>query len=410
MKKIFAIALGVLALAACQREAQPVKTAGTREVKFTTTLNNYVVKAAEFEGSVQIFAGDPINEATDAAIDATNSALTPTTKIYWKDEQTATTTFGAYYPAPDTQEGVESAFTYDLVNVSVVGDEFLSTQDLEYHNKYLTAFAKDVTPETPVALNFSHPFAKLIISVENNKTEAISSIYLDGVPTKVDFDFAAGTAVTKDSRVTLVPTAQDDGSYVAIIAPATAQPVIRITVGNDTFVFALAAAVAFEANKVYTAEVSIPADAPAPTPGSEIAFGFTVTDWAETPTPLTYTDVTDVWYVSGTVYQGATAPATAWGEDIEMVKGGDGKYSVTVNYDETIEGDPGFLIHKVNYIQKLGLYEAGQMNIAYGYHLLVGGENIRIATFESEVATPVTGSITITLDPADNNNVTIDVN
>ena len=48
MKKIFAIALGVLALAACQREAQPVKTTGTREVKFTTTLNNYVVQAAEF--------------------------------------------------------------------------------------------------------------------------------------------------------------------------------------------------------------------------------------------------------------------------------------------------------------------------------------------------------------------------
>ena len=405
MKKIFAIALGVLALAACQREAQPVKTAGTREVKFTTTLNNYVVKAAEFEGSVQIFAGDPINEATDAAIDATNSALTPTTKIYWQDEQTATTTFGAYYPAPATQEGVASAFTYNLVR-----EDGSDTQDFDYQNKYLTAFAKDVAPETAVSLAFSHPFVKLVVSVENNKTSAVGGVVIEGVPSKVDFDFAAGTAVTTDDRVTLIPTQQQDGSYVAIIAPATAQPVIKVTVGNDTFVFALAAAVAFEANKVYTAEVVIPADAPAPTPGSEIAFGFTVADWAETATPLTYSDVTDAWYVSGCVYAGTTAPATAWTEDIPMVKGTDGKYSATVTYDESLAADEsgkGFLIHKVGYSAKYGTWDSSpRIDLSWGEYGLKAddGVNILLCTVTGEdpdkVWTPYQGVVTVTFDPS----------
>ena len=393
MKKILAIALGVLALASCAREAQPVKTSGSREVKFTTTLNNYVVKAAEFEGSVQIFAGDPINEATDATIDATNNKLTPTTKIYWKDEQTATTTFGAYYPAPATQEGIASAFTYNLVR-----EDNSDTQDLDYQNKFLTAFAKDVTPETEVSLAFSHPFVKLIVAVENNKTEAISAVALEGVPSKVAFDFAAGTAATTEDRVTLIPTDQQDGSYVAIIAPATAKPVIKVTVGNDTFVFALAAAVAFEANKVYTAEVTIPADAVPPTPGSEIAFGFTVTDWAETATPLTYADVTDTWYISGSVYQGDTAPAKAWTEDIPLEKTANG-YTVTVKYDETMEGDKGFKIHKINYLDQVGLWAEGVHNIANTYDLLKGGDckNIRLVKTVGESEEAVNGTITISI-------------
>ena len=410
MKKIFAIALGVLALAACQREAQPVKTAGTREVKFTTTLNNYVVKAAEFEGSVQIFAGAPINAATDAAIvpgtTETTGTLTPTTKIYWQDEQTATTTFGAYYPAPASQEGVASAFTYNLIR-----EDGSDTQDFDYQNKYLTAFAKDVAPETAVSLAFSHPFVKLVVSVENNKTSAVSDVVIEGVPSKVDFDFAAGTAVTTDERATLIPTQQQDGSYVAIIAPATAQPVIKVTVGNDTFVFALAAAVAFEANKVYTAEVSIPADAPAPTPGSEISFGFTVADWAETATPLTYSDVTDAWYVSGCVYAGTTAPETAWAEDIPMVKGTDGTYSVTVTYDESLAADEsgkGFLIHKVGYSAKYGTWpDSPRINLSwYDYGLTASdGANILLCTVTGEapddVWTPYQGEVTLIFNPED---------
>ena len=97
MKKIFAIALGVLAFAACQREAAPVKVDGSREVKFTTNINTFTVKAGELEGkTVQVLAGAPINTGSAATVAGTS--LTLANKIYWQEDQVEPTTFVGIYP------------------------------------------------------------------------------------------------------------------------------------------------------------------------------------------------------------------------------------------------------------------------------------------------------------------------
>ena len=399
MKRIFAIALGVLALASCAREAAPEKNPASREVKFNTTLNTYTVKADDLSGSVQIFAGAPINATTDAAIDnaTTPKSLTPTTKLYWKEGQTDPTTFGAYYPAPASQDGVQSAFTYQLVKED-------NTQDLEYHNNYLVAFAKNVAPETAVTLDFAHPFAKLLVEIDNQREGDITGVVIEGAPSEVSFDFTAAKAEATSSTASLIASKVED-DYVAVIAPASAKPAIKVTVGENVFVFGLGAAVSFEANKVYTASITIPAEPEEPGEGEEVAFGFTVTDWAEADAPLSYEDVTENWYVSGTIYQGATAPEAAWSEDLKLTKGDDGKFSITVKYDESLAGEDvsgyGFLIHDYTWSSILGLWgtEVGtQMDVNYDYYLssTEGNRlNIRLAD-EGEA---VNGEIQIVFDP-----------
>ena len=98
MKKIFAIALGMLALAACNREAAPQLAQKGDVVKFTTRMNNYVVKAGEtaLEGkTVQIIAGTPIEAVSAATVAGETLALT--NPIRWNKDQTDATTFAAVY-------------------------------------------------------------------------------------------------------------------------------------------------------------------------------------------------------------------------------------------------------------------------------------------------------------------------
>ena len=403
MKKIFAIALGVLALAACNREAAPQLAQQGDVVKFTTRMNNYVVKAGEtaLEGkTVQIIAGTPI-EAVSAATVA-GETLTLTNPIHWNKDQTEATTFAAVYQ----REG--DAPTTLSVPYAIDND------DLDYHGSYLTAVAKNVTPGNEVTLNFKHPFAKVTVNVTNNleSTPAISALTFDGLVIAGTIDLAADAVELTGDATTVAPVAQNDGSYQAILLPQTAKPVLRITAGEKNFAFALPAAVAFEANKAYTVAVTLTESTPVIEDGDEVTFGFTVADWADAEAPLAYEDVTDAWYVSGCVYTGATAPAAAWGEDIPMVKGTDGKYSVTVTYDEALAGEDasakGFLIHKIGYTAKYGTWaNSPRVNLSWGSYGLTAtdGVNILLCTVTGEapdeVWTPYNGTVTITFNPAD---------
>ena len=397
MKKIFAIAFGVLALAACHRDAQPAKAGAGSEVKFTTSFNTYTVKAGEtaLEGkTVQIIAGAPLSTAVAAT--AEGNALTPATKIYWQDGQTETTTFAAVYQ----REG--DAPTSLSIPYSIDND------DLDFHGSYLTAVAKDVTPETTVALAFKHPFAKITVTVDNQLegTPEVSAPVFDGLVISGTIDLAEDKVVLGDDETSVTTIAQEVGAFETIILPQSAKPVLSVTAGEKTFVFALPAAVNFEANKAYAVNLTLTDSTPVIEDGEEVAFTFTVADWESAGEALAYEDVTDALYVSGTIYQG-TKPETAWAEDYQMTKGEDGKYSITVTYDESLAGEDdsarGFLVFKVNWTAKWGLWSEGeQMNIAYDYGTLANGYNIRLATVAEEVWTPVAGEVTITFNPADN--------
>ncbi len=277
MKKIFAIALGVLALASCAREAAPVKVESSREVKFTTNVNTFTMKAGEtaLEGkTVQVLAGTPLNTGSAAVV--TGNSLTLTNKMYWKDGQTEKTTFVAIYPGEN-----QTATTIP---------NYVITDDFAYHANFMTATAKDVAPETTVALNFKHPFSKVVVNVTNNLTgtPAVTSVALEGVVLSADLDLAAETLTLGNDKVNVNATAQEDGSFAAIIMPQTVKPALIVTVGEKAYRFVLAEEFTFAANKAYTAAVTLEDSTTPVEEGGEVAFNVDVTDWEAAAEALPY--------------------------------------------------------------------------------------------------------------------------
>lgn len=274
MKKIFAIALGVLALASCAREAAPVKVSDAREVKFTTNINTFTVKAGELEGkTVQVLAGAPINTGSAATVAGTS--LTLVDKIYWQEDQVAPTTFVAYYPGNNqTSTSIEA---------------YAITDDYGYHSTFMTATAKDAAPGTTVDLNFKHPFSKVVVNVTNNLTgaPAISKVTLEGVVLTADLDLAAETLTLGADKANIDAAAMEDGSFAAIIMPQTVKPTLVVTVGEKSYRFVLAADFTFVANKSYTAAVTLN-DTTVPVEELPVDLTVTVTDWEDADAALAY--------------------------------------------------------------------------------------------------------------------------
>ena len=283
MKKILAIALGVLAFAACTREAAPVKVDNSREVKFTTNINTFTMKAGEtaLEGkTVKVLAGAPLNTGSDAVVEGTSLNLT--NKIYWQEGQEAKTTFASVYSADAEHNPTSMTVDYTI------------TDDFGYHSTFMTATAKDVVPETTVALNYSHPFSKVVVKVTNNLSGnvAVSSVSLDGVVLSGVLDLATGTIELGADKVAAVAAAQANGDYAAIIMPQTVKPALVVVAGENAYRFVLADDFTFEANKSYTAAVTIE-DGTVPVQEVPVDFTVTVTDWEDASAALAYEPETE---------------------------------------------------------------------------------------------------------------------
>lgn len=310
MKRLFfAAAVALAALSACNREQ--VVTGDGLEVRFTSNIENtFSVKGGEpmdVGKTVRILAGAPISKSTDA-VAAAGSVLTPETPIKWKEGQQDKTTFVGIYPSHEQTSPTISA--YKLV------DDY-GVQDFDYHNNFLVALAKDVTPGATVNLAFKHPFVKLVMDIDNQLTgsPAVNGVTVSDVYTEANLILDAGTVVPSTSAKGAVPATKNatTGKYEAIILPQTdAMPVITLAVGTATFTFRINTPVTFVAGKSYTASLVLKDTTPPD--GDPVSFSFSVIDWDVDSTPLTATEVTGEWSVVGDVTGG-------WGNDLVMVEG-----------------------------------------------------------------------------------------
>ena len=298
-----------MALAACNRE--PVSGGGDGlEVRFTTNIENtFAVKGGEpmTEGkTVRILAGAPISKSTDALVAAGNT-LTPETAIKWKENQADKTTFVGLYPS----NGETSA---TITNYSLADE--LYQQDFDYHNNFLVALAKDVTPGATVNLAFKHPFVKIVMSIDNQLagTPAIDGVRVSDVITSANLILDAGTIVPSSSKFSVMATKNaTTGKYEVIIMPqADAKPIITLFVGTAIFTFKVNTATNFIAGKSYTASLILKDTTPPD--GDPVGFGFSVVDWEDETTPLEVTQLVDQWSVVGDV-------TGSWENDLLMVEG-----------------------------------------------------------------------------------------
>lgn len=313
MKRFLLFSVAALTLFACAKNEAPVVRGEGNPVKFSAKVEN----TFEFKSvNKESLDGKKVRIAADATLDnATSVALVEGDNlvleniIRWKAEQTEKTTFVGLYQNLEDEDHKSIApaapaaglkFEYNLGS----GDNY----DFDYHDAFLVAVAKDVVPESTADLVFKHPFAKLEITVVREIDGILSGVELRNVVLGGTFNFKEGTVEEPEalSSVNMIKPG-DDPVFEAVIMPVSAKPIIAVTVAGEIYHFSLANAVAFEANKKYTATLTIKDNTPVS--GEAVGFTFDVVDW-EAGSVLETSEIVPAWGVIGV---GAN-----WNEDIPM--------------------------------------------------------------------------------------------
>lgn len=329
MKKYFiSLFVAAAALAACNK-AETIVPAGnvSGEVRFTTNINTYSVKATDtaFEENDQvgIFAGAPISVSNvKAAVSGT--ALTPETPIKWVAGSTAAVDFFAYYPYA---EGAVQAYPF-----AVAADQ---SEVADYKKSDLMlAKASSAPKEEAVALKFNHALSKVVIALDNQlEGVTITKVEAINVALGATIDLQSGAVSAVDETLkTVVANKVADNSYQLLIVPQTAKPTVKVSLSNgEAYLYELVAEFTFKAGKKATASLVVKT----PDKDQEVTFSFEIADWEEETEELVFAepkiDEPDfVWSVIGL--------GDNWAKDIPMectAEGenpGEGTFEVDITY------------------------------------------------------------------------------
>ena len=400
MKKLFALVMGLVALAACTKEATDV-VAPSSPIRFSLSGEYTFTKATEAAlangDEIQIIAGAPVNGATKATVAET--ALNLTTQLYWGKGQSAATNFVAIYPYTSA---TETTVHYNLF----YNDE----HNFDYHKLYLTAKASSAPTEEAIVLPFKHPFSKVIINIDNQLgSDAVTSVVMKGVKMEGQLNLLEESVSLEGVEAINVPaTKLADNQYGLIVMPQSAQPTLEVSTSKGSvYTFTLPAAFTFAAGKVATAAVTLKGQGGSgDTHGDAVAFGFSVTDWSAAAENPAFGEgavaMGNYWYAIGCLYDQDNTVA-AWSKDFPLTYMGmnEGKevWKITINYDESKGANPadkGFKFRKYSsttaeadkWNTQLGMYQEPDgtaeadihnfMDINYNYDLLSSGnKNIR---------------------------------
>lgn len=411
MKKLLLILAATATLfCACNKEASVEQNLGPREVKFTVSnLATFQFKAATdaINGTTPSAVGIYAAElgANNVSATVSGSALTPATTIYWGIGQTTATTFYARYPYAS--------------GAAIDGDYTLPTDqssedDFSYHNNVVIATTTASPSDPGVAFAFAHPFAKVFVNITNQLGgDAVASVKLKGVKLSTDNLLApapASAATAEDVTMYGISATQ----FAAIILPQTAALTIEVTTSlGSVYNFASTGTYEFASGSASAAAITL-----SPIGGSDSgagktavsAFSFSLTDWPGTPTDRVVADgetaIGNYWHVIGCVYETANTES-AWSKDFPMAYGADGKWTITINYDESMAATAGERGIKLRCFSATTA-AADKWNVNRGFYsgtgddftlssgdvygeLHAGGKNIRLAS---------SGSWTLVYDPA----------
>lgn len=396
-KSLLILFAAAAALVACNKAA--VEDSSLREVKFTTNLNTYTVKAAVEENvlaDVKIIAGAPIDKIVSATPTQTALAGTLTTSpvLYWGAGQTASTKFVAITGG---QENIV-VDNYDMLSMGY---------DYAYCSKLMSASAT-VAPENTVELNFEHIFSKVVINITNNLSyDPVSNVEFKKVAAsaKVNFDTREIDNLGEQTATLPANEITADSQYAVVIIPQTARPEIVVTTQKGAvYTFTVNADFTFQRAKTATVELTLNPSSSAGTRAQVGVMNFVVVDWQADNTAMSGEGTLNqdaYWHIYGKVYTEAdkTNKPGPWEKRYPLAFNSDGKWEITINYDPTMTpGDEGFLFVKGE--TYLGMW-TGSDNIASNYDLkTVESERKNILTQEGG------GKYKFVLDPDNNYNLT----
>ena len=350
---LFLAALAAAAFVSCNKaEVETYVPDTAKAVKFTVenigsySFNTKAVAIGETGTStVGIFAAD-LN-ATNVEATVAAAALTPSTPIYWGVGQTNASDFCAIYPYAAGR--TSTTFDYELPMDQHLEDTFT------YQDNLVSAKTSAAPADAAVAFTFKHPFAKMVININNQNAggDVVTGVVVKGLKSTTQLNIATvpatvtlATEAADATAYAVSATTQATLQYALVLAPQEATPSIEVTTAlGSKYTFTLSAAYTFEAGKVASTSLTL---APVSGGGSGITqtavegLTFTAESWGN-PTNAANTpgtpDYGDYWYAIGTIY-GTDNTVSAWAIDFPMSYGTDGKWTIVINYDESI-AEPG---------------------------------------------------------------------
>lgn len=391
MKKTLLTVLALAGLLSACQKAKEMPVVPARPVTFSVeNLYSLETKADAIATGkhVAVYAGAPINKenvsfnVTMNENSTTAGTLTPTVtnSLLWGVGQTTQETkFLAVYPHETVRPLVGEAEAEKYIDYAIA-----SAEDVAYAAEFLAAAASQApgTGETPakVALNFKHPFVKLVYNVTNTSDDAVASVKISGIRRTGHLMFATGAvtttgeAVAANAAVTL--NYLGEGSYMTVVMPESTavNPVITVVMASGAeYAFALAEGVALEAGKVYTAGIQITGSHGTEQSDRTVLGTFTVTDWTNVNAgSLTATGSTPAakwWYLEGNIDEVTGTTDGNWGKHIPFKCVSATVWTVDFYYAATeTDADHGF---KIRYAA-----DVSDWSEAYGKDVVIDADHV----------------------------------
>ena len=249
----------------------------SQPVKFSVAGSSFAVKAADasFDNGdlLGVFADSPIGKINVKAT-VSGSDLNPETEIKWADNQTAASSFAAYYPYDALVTGKTFTFNVKTDQSSAAG----------YFASDLRAAVTSASPNNTVNFSLKHILSKLsVIFAVEDATESVQEVEVNGAVTDLSVDLSVPKATAGASKAAIkagpATSANGGSGFVAILAPQTVQLslVVKTSKGRSLD-YVLEAPQILESGVAYKAELTVPKET---TPAQPDAITFTVAtvDW-----------------------------------------------------------------------------------------------------------------------------------
>ena len=322
MKRFFTIILAAVLVAAACGKTEMVKPAGPegREVRFTSSVSHYAVKATdtafETNDQVGIFAGAPIGR-DNALGTVQGSSILLETPIKWADGSMDPVEFVAYSPFVASAQK-EYAFSVAASQASSSG---YRKSDL------LIARTVCAPKDEAVALAFRHALSKVEITIDNQVAgTTVSQVVLEGVALSATVNLGTGAITNLGVQDQAIVANKESGSsFRLLLVPQTAKPKLRVVLSTEEECsFELDQAFAFQQGKKAKAELVLKDNV------LKAHFAFTVTDWEDSGSVVDYGEPDS--YTAGNSWSVIMGPD--WSQDIPMALTPEGLWEADIVYPE----------------------------------------------------------------------------
>lgn len=308
---ILALALGIVAIAACQRE-NPMGEQSKREIKFTATMSTTTkATATAFE------EGDEIGLSISSPVDIENVLLTPADDklvpektLYWPAgmKQKDTARFIAFYPYEFSTYAyggfnVRETWNFGTASTQYKADEF-ALQD------YMSAVTIACPADESVELKFKHLMSRFNLTIVDKLTvesfrdvqaDSFRSIQIDGLYTWFKVNFAEQTLVADPDggeSYPYYPARTGEKFYTLLLPPQSASPEIVVTLNSGKKMKYVATnPINFVSGKQVAATLTLQEDA--------IKLSYQIEDWEDDPTVVNFIQKYDgpipndeIWYTT----------------------------------------------------------------------------------------------------------------